>query len=186
MLRPIDIVTRNNQPTGEVSNPEDATNRGLWHRGAHAFIITKSRRVLIQKRPDDALQYPSRLDLGVGGFVDTHETPEQAIIREIAEETGIIVTKEQLTPLGISRYNHRWHTKDRQKISRAILYNFAVILPSDDIVTTPQRDEVSWIGFITYKSALWLAYHGSLKHLGKLAPLTAYYRRYLRQAIRAM
>lgn len=186
MLKPIDVITPDNQLTGTTSNPEDATNRGLWHRGAHAFIITQSGHVLVQKRPDTAIQYPNRIDIGVGGFVDSNETPEQAIIREISEETGIVVNASQLIPLGTSRYNHHWHFKKQQKISRAILYNFAIRIPSESIATVPQKDEVAWIGFIPYKSALWLTYHGSLKRLGKLAPLMAYYRRYLRLASKKM
>jgi 8-oxo-dGTP pyrophosphatase MutT (NUDIX family) len=115
MLHPIDIITRNNRRTGRISNPEDASNRGLWHRGVHVIIATPSGQLLVQKRSEDMIQHPGMLDIGVGGFVDSGETPEMAGIREVYEETGIKATTDQLIFLGVTKFNHRWRYKDRQK-----------------------------------------------------------------------
>lgn len=180
MLRPIDIVTRDDKLAGKLSNPDDATNRGLWHRGVHAIIITPVGDILVQKRSKDAIQHPGMIDIGVGGFVDSSETPEHAIIREIKEETGLVVTQDQLVFLSKSRYNHRWRFKNRRKISRVILYNYAVRLSHSINHPAPQSTESEWVGFIPRRSALWLVHKGSLRRIGKLVPIIAYYRNLLK------
>jgi len=180
MLQPIDVITRNNRRTGRTSNPEDASNRGLWHRGAHVIIVTPSGRLLVQKRSEHMVQHPGMLDIGVGGFVDSGETPEMAAVREVFEETGIKTTTDQLIFLGISKFNHRWRYKDRQKISRSFIYSYALRLPSENNDVSPQHDEVAWVGFLPARSAWWLIHRGSLRRFGKLLPTYAYYRKVVR------
>lgn len=64
------------------------------HLGANA-IITCQGKLLLEKRRD--------CDMWglVGGGVKKQETPLQAITREIYEELGLRVQKEQLTKLGV-------------------------------------------------------------------------------------
>lgn len=184
MLHPINVIDKNNRFTGEISDPEDASNRGLWHQGAHAILITPSKRVLVQRRDPNAIQHPGMIELGVGGFVDSGETPEQTIIREIYEETGLRIQPSQVVFLGLTKYNHRWRFKDRQKITRSIIYSYAVHLASDQNHIRPQRGEVAWSGFIPLKSARWLLHRGSLRQLGQLLPTYAYYRKIMQQTIK--
>lgn len=179
MLHPIDIITPKNIPTGKQSNPEEASNKGLWHRGAHAIILTPSGRMLVQKRTLDAIQYPGRIDIGVGGFVDSGETPEKAIIREVKEETGLSITQDQLVFLGLSRQNRRWHYGTQVKISRAIIYSYVIRLPHEQNHLTLQQDEVAWAGFIPRRSALWLLHHGSVRKIGTIMPMLVYYKKTL-------
>lgn len=186
MLAPIDIVTRYNRPTGRKSDPEEATNNGYWHRGAHAFLITPKGRILVQKRGLDTVQRPGLIDIGVGGFVDSGELPEQAAIREIKEETGLNVTTGELIFLGTTRYNRRWKSNDRQKISRAIIYNYAVRLPHEHNHVTPQPGEVAWVGFIPPRSAFWLIRHKAIRRIGRLSPMYAYYRIMVGRAYRIL
>ena len=64
------------------------------HLGANA-IITCQGKLLLEKRRD--------CDMWglVGGGVKKQETPLQAITREIYEELGLRIQKEQLTKLGV-------------------------------------------------------------------------------------
>lgn len=184
MLHPITIIDKNNRLTGEVSDPEDASNRGLWHRGAHAIIITPNKHVLVQRRDPNAIQHANMIELGVGGFVDSGETPEQTIIRETYEETGLRIKESQLIFLGLTKYNHRWRFKRRQKITRSIIYSYAVQLTSEHNDVRPQRGEVAWVGFVPLRSAAWLLRRGSSKRLGHLLPTYAYYRKIMRQTLK--
>lgn len=184
MVVPIDIVNRFNRKTGKTALPDEVTNKGFWHRGAHVILVTPSGRVLIQKRNNHAIQRPGLLDIGAGGFVDVGELPEETAIREVAEETGIHLTSLDLIFLGTTRYNHRWKYNKGTKISRAILYNYVAVLPSEHVDILPQQGEVEWVGFIPARSALWLIHKGSLRRLGKLVSTYSYYRKLLKRALK--
>ena len=73
-------------------NPPKTTQGA--HLGANA-IITCNNRILLEKRRD--------CDLWglVGGGVKPQETPLDAIVREIREELGIRVSKDQFKKLGV-------------------------------------------------------------------------------------
>jgi isopentenyl-diphosphate Delta-isomerase len=181
MLRPIEIIDKNNRLTGEISDPNDANVRGLWCRGAHIILYTSSGHVLLQKRSSNAMQHPNMLDIGAGGFVDKDETPQDAAIRETFEETGLRIKAEDLIFLGTSKHNYRWRYKKEMRTCRTILYTFAGKLDGEEYIPHPQSDEVSWIGFVPLKSAWWLIRRGVLKRIGHLAPTYAYYRKALKQ-----
>ena len=182
MLHPIDIVTRDNQPTDQTSDPEDASNRGLWHRGIHIVVYTRDNQLLAQKRSATMIYHPGMLDISVGGFVDSQESPVEAAVRELHEETGIIIHDKDLQLISTTRYNHRWRYGIRRKISRTILYTYICQLPEDASFYSlaPQRDEVAWVGFLSLKSAQWLVRKHFLQRLGYLSPLYSYYRRIIR------
>jgi 8-oxo-dGTP pyrophosphatase MutT (NUDIX family) len=182
MLHPIDIIDKENHQLGIQSDPEKANNEGLWHRGVHVIVITPSGHLLVQKRSRRMQFHPQMLDIGVGGFVDSGETPEQAVIRELKEETGLHIKPDKLIFLGLSRYNHLWRFGDRTKTSRTIIYTYALSFQKDPHSLAPQKEEVEWIGFIPFKSALWLIRHGSIKRLGKLVKTYAYFQKFVRLA----
>lgn len=55
-----------------------------------AFIINSKGEILVERRKNEPAK--GTLDLP-GGFADTNETLEEAVAREIAEETGLKVTE---------------------------------------------------------------------------------------------
>jgi mutator protein MutT len=56
-------------------------------------IIIRNGRILLEKRKND----PGRGKWSIpGGIVELGETPEQAVIREVQEETGLVVDAPEL------------------------------------------------------------------------------------------
>ena len=64
------------------------------HLGANVILTCKGKLLLEKRRDSDTWGL-------VGGGVKKHETPLQAIAREIFEELGIRVKKEHLRKLGV-------------------------------------------------------------------------------------
>jgi 8-oxo-dGTP pyrophosphatase MutT (NUDIX family) len=56
-----------------------------------AVVFHEDGRVLAIRREDDGRWVPS------GGVVELDETPEQAVVREVLEETGVQVKPDVLT-----------------------------------------------------------------------------------------
>jgi len=56
--------------------------------------------ILLLKRPKDAPTYPSMWS-AVSGFMEKGETPIEAAIREVKEETGIAVDERNLAGVGV-------------------------------------------------------------------------------------
>ena len=79
--------------------PETADGISASHKTVHVAVgvIIRDGRVLIARRPDTAhqgglLEFP-------GGKVEPGETVQQALCREIAEETGLVLTEDSLEPV---------------------------------------------------------------------------------------
>ena len=72
---------------------------------AAAALIDPDGRVLIAKRPPDKAmaglwEFP-------GGKIEAGETPEQALIRELAEELGIMVREPCLAPFTFASHSYQ-------------------------------------------------------------------------------
>ena len=72
-------------------------------------VVLIDGRILMLKRPDDSRSYPGRWSL-CAGKLEKGETPEQAAVREITEETGIrtVVKKGELPPVTVRENKVIW------------------------------------------------------------------------------
>lgn len=61
----------------------------LPQRNTAGALLVREGKLLLERRPDDARVYPGLWDLP-GGHVERGETPEAALLREMAEELSII------------------------------------------------------------------------------------------------
>jgi 8-oxo-dGTP diphosphatase len=80
------------------------SDRGLPKHGiiwvVAAALINPDGKVLVQKRSENRSmaglwEFP-------GGKIEPHERPEDALVRELDEELGIIVMPEDITPLSFA------------------------------------------------------------------------------------
>ena len=70
---------------------------GVWHMGAEIYAVTLDGRVLVTRRHPDKI-WGGLWEITGGGVVKG-ETPLQAAVRELREETGIAVRPQDLQPL---------------------------------------------------------------------------------------
>ncbi|BCB88062.1 NUDIX hydrolase [Phytohabitans suffuscus] len=80
-----------------------AHKTGLWHESIHCWIVRPTASggaLLFQKRGSDKTLFPDYLDITAAGHYVAGEEVS-AGVREIAEELGLDVAFEDLTPLGI-------------------------------------------------------------------------------------
>lgn len=66
--------------------------KGVELKESASSVVLINGKILMLKRPDDSHSYPGRWSL-CAGKLEKGETPEQAAVREIEEETGIRDTK---------------------------------------------------------------------------------------------
>ncbi len=97
----IDILDKAGEPTGEIRLKSEAHTLGLYHASVHIWFYTLDGQILFQKRADDKDTFPGLWDVSVAGHIGTGESPEDSAIREIHEEIGLTVTKDDLEFIGI-------------------------------------------------------------------------------------
>ena len=93
--------------------------------GADALVRDARGRVLLVRRADDGRWAMP------GGWVDPGETPEQAVVREVAEETGLRVSAPLLL-----------HTKQRPA---SVHYTFGCELDGGELRTSDESLEAAFV-----------------------------------------
>lgn len=102
----------------------EVTGRGL-PAGADALVQNQRGEVLLVRRADDGRWAMP------GGWVDPDETSEQAVVREVAEETGLQVSAPRLV-----------HTQWRP---RSVHYTFRCRVDGGRIRTSEESLEVAFL-----------------------------------------
>ena len=69
------------------------------------MIIRGKGEVLLQKRSKNVEHWPGRWDISAAGHIPTGETPEQAAIRELEEETGLKAKVSDLIRIGTWKFS---------------------------------------------------------------------------------
>jgi isopentenyldiphosphate isomerase len=94
-----DVVNDRDEVIGQATRRETHARR-LWHRAVHALAFDASGRVFLQKRSHLKDTSPGCWDSSCSGHLDSGETYDVAVVRELGEEIGLTVTPEHgLTPL---------------------------------------------------------------------------------------
>jgi len=70
-----------------------------------AALIVRKEKVLLSCRPEG--KHLQGLWEFPGGKIESKETPEDALERELMEELGISIKKEKIIPLTFSSYNYK-------------------------------------------------------------------------------
>ena len=110
-----------------------------FHIGVHALILDEKMKVLVTKRSELENYMPLLWDIP-GGSVEMGETVEQALVREVKEETNIIISP--IKPIYV--YSDLSWVPNRQlfQIIYKCTYN------GGDIILDPEEhDEYKWVDY---------------------------------------
>jgi len=83
------------------------------------------------------------------GHVDPGETPIQAAVREVREETGIVA--EPVCELGESRY---WYRRDGRTVGKSVAFFLFSYVEGDTADHDDEVEEVRWIALEEAETAL--------------------------------
>ena len=98
MTEILNIVNEKDEILGQKTREEIHKSK-LWHRGVHAIILNKDKKILLQKRSASKDKFPCCFDLSVSGHVDLNESYDGAIKRELEEELNIAANPKKLVKL---------------------------------------------------------------------------------------
>ena len=138
----VDIVDENNELTGQVEDRWVAYNRGLWRRTVSCWIMNEKGEVLLQKRTANKVRDPNKW-AETGGQVDSGETAEEAIFREVKEELGIKIPKDQIKVVDIYK---------RNGINRRFKYNFIFVVNYKIKDYILQKEEVAEVKYVSIEN----------------------------------
>lgn len=95
-----DVLDEKGNYTGRIETRSKCHSEGLYHKAVAVFIINSKGQVLLQKRSKTKRMWPDMWDITAGGHVLSGEFGFQTIIRELKEELGIELEKNDLTFIG--------------------------------------------------------------------------------------
>ena len=97
-----DVLNERGEYTGKVESRDKCHKEGLWHKAVAIFIINSKKQVLLQKRSPLKKLWPNTWDITAGGHVLAGEFGFEAVKREVKEELGVELNKENITFIGSS------------------------------------------------------------------------------------
>jgi len=88
----LDIVTENNEPTGESALRSKIHAEGIWHRTVHIYLFRKNNsevEFLVHLRSPYKDLRPNCWDTRFGGHIKSGLTLEDGVKAELEEEIGL-------------------------------------------------------------------------------------------------
>lgn len=135
----IDVVNENNELTGQIEERWTAYEKGLWRRTVSCWIMNKNGDILLQKRTANKRRNPNKW-AKTGGQVDSGESAEEAIFREVKEELGIEIPQEQIKVVEIRKSDDK---------NKRFAYNFIFVVNYKINEYTLQKDEVAEVKYVS-------------------------------------
>tara|TARA_R110000868_G_scaffold282727_1_gene543042 strand:- start:5780 stop:6328 length:549 start_codon:yes stop_codon:yes gene_type:complete len=106
----IDVLDADGNYTGETILKSVAHKNGVFHPTVHIWFYTTDHKILLQQRGKDKDTYPLLWDVSVAGHIGVGEQIEEAAIREVEEEIGLKISKQDLKKIGVFKSIQKHHT----------------------------------------------------------------------------
>ena len=102
MVEYFDVLNERGEFVNKTASREECHKQGFWHKAIVVFIVNSKNQVLLQRRSKNKKLWPDMWDVSSGGHVLAGEWGYQAGMREVKEELGIDINKNDMTFLGCS------------------------------------------------------------------------------------
>ena len=99
MAEIIDLYTVDRELTVKTAKRGEKLEEGTYRLVVHVCIFNSKGEMLIQKRADDIVRWPSYWDISVGGGASAGDTSRMAAERETAEEIGLSIDFSDKRPV---------------------------------------------------------------------------------------
>lgn len=131
------FVDENDNVIG-AGTKEEYLRKGIVHRIARVFLFNSKGEILLQKRAATLRAYPGQWDQSVAGHVDEGESYDDAAIREMKEEVGV-VTKLHF----VGKYYSEEIMGDILKKRFSALYTG--VTDADPVPDASEVSEIRWV-----------------------------------------
>lgn len=128
----LDIVTEEGEIIKTLSRSEVHGNPSLIHRVVHVLVFNSRGELLLQKRSANKDVAPGKWDTSVGGHVNSGESLETALKREMQEELGI----KKCNPVFLYSYIHS------NKYESELVYTYSCVHDGEADFPDNEIDEV--------------------------------------------
>ncbi|MDR1696839.1 MAG: NUDIX domain-containing protein, partial [Rickettsiales bacterium] len=95
-----DILDDNGLKTGKTKLRNEVHRDGDWHKAVHIWIVNDKNEILLQKRAPNKDSHPNMWDISSAGHLTAGDNSLDGAVREIQEELGIDIAKEDFQLLG--------------------------------------------------------------------------------------
>jgi isopentenyl-diphosphate delta-isomerase type 1 len=145
----IDILDTNDKPLG-ITKPRIIVHQyGFRHRTVHIWIYTSKEELLIQKRAHHKDSHPGLWDISCAGHITTGMGSVETACKELNEELGILVAKEELQFLFTS--HQQYISNDLKFVDDEVCDVYLVWRDLDLSHLHLQREETEAVRFIDYQ-----------------------------------
>lgn len=103
----------------------------LLHPVVHLHLFNGKGGIYLQKRPEWKDIQPGKWDTAVGGHVDLGESVSQALVREVSEELGIVLTNAN-APAPLANYVFESERERELVFVHRMVYD-GEVSPSDEL-----------------------------------------------------
>lgn len=145
----LEILNENGVPTGEILDKNIIHREGQYHKEVAIILLNDKGEILLQKRSSTKEIEPNKWAWH-GGHVIAGETSIEAIIREIKEELGIILSEDQielLVELKRDKLPNRQFT--------TAYYSVCNLSVEDFNIQEEELSEVKWFSFKKFKDMIY-------------------------------
>lgn len=142
----VEILKEDGSNTHISISKDDAHEKNICHGISAVALINDKGQVLIAKRALNKKTEPGKFDLSGCGHIEYEETREEAAIRELYEEIGIKVTKDEL--IQIDTYLNKVRLNDNVYLNH-FTYLFIIKKDIDIEKIKIQLDEIDSVKYVT-------------------------------------